>query len=77
MTVESRCRALLKGGHRNSNGGNQCLNNAEDGSVLCELHKGLIDELSSQGTPDFQKIVMLYVRTIMDDAVSQGMKECS
>ena len=77
MTVESRCRALLKGGHRNSNGGNQCLKNTGDESVFCAWHQKLFEALLSQEMPEIEKTAILCMGAVMDYALSRGMKECS
>ena len=77
MTVESRCRALLKGGHMSCSSGNQCLNNAGDESVFCIWHQKLFDALLSQEMPEIEKTAMLCVGAVMDDALSRGMTECN
>lgn len=77
MTVDSRCRALLKGGHMNNSGGNRCLKNAGDESVFCAWHQGLFGAFLSQEMPEIEKTAMLCVGAVMDDALSRGMIECS
>ena len=66
MTVESRCNALRNG--------HQCQDSAEEGTVLCDWHQGIIEVLFFEGMPDLQKWV---VSTIMDEGFSRGVTEYS
>ena len=66
MTVESRCHALRNG--------HQCQDSAEEGTVLCDWHQGIIDVLFFEEMHEVQKLLL---STIMDEVFSRGMKECS
>ena len=64
--LDSRCQALSNG--------HQCRDSAEEGTVLCDWHQGIIDGLFFEEMHDVQK---LFLSTIMDEGFSLGLTECS
>ena len=64
--LDSRCQALRNG--------HQCRDSAEEGTILCDWHQGIIDGLFFEEMHDVQK---LFLSTIMDEGFSRGMTECS